>query len=863
MNTPRCTLQALLFFTLAAALIGGGTTRSAAAAEFASQWENSPNRTWIGPDYWANRLQDWRIAEGRLECIAADPRTPQRTLHLLTLETGPAHGGFSAAVKIGRTGNENAEAFAGFLFGVGAGMDYRSRALIQGNWGAGAGYLVAVTGNGRILIRDHEAAPGKADTWASEPGEEFTEGTLRVQVAPERGVKRVRVEAELLNAKGEKVASASALPAEERFSGGVALIAHSAAAQRKAGSKFWFQDLALSGDGVLLHADRALGPILSTQYTLSRGVLKLTAQLMPVGDEEPRRVELVLPGSSGKPGRELEAELIVPGYTATFRVPNWDSAQEQPYTVVYPAKNGAEAAHTWSGTIRRDPVDQETIVVAGFTGNHNNRHGFSQAGYNFAENIWFPHADVAGNVAKHKPDLLFFSGDQVYEGDSPTVPDAANIKLDYLYKWYLWCWAYRDLTREIPSICLPDDHDVFQGNVWGQGGRKSPGRDHDGGYVHPADFVQMVDRTQMSHLPDPFDPEPIDQGIHSYATAVVWGRVGVAVIEDRKFQNGCNRDDLPPSGTGRPDHFNDPDFEIAKLDLPGLSLLGKQQEAFLAEFGRDWRGQDMKMAVSQTIFANMATHHGGGLQRLIADLDSNGWPQSGSNRAVDLLRRGFTFHLGGDQHLATIVHHGIEEHGDAMWSFCVPSVANFYPRAWAPKLPGAYSFPAPEDYTGKHRDGFNHPVTVYAATNPGEDRGREPKSLHNGMPGYGIVRLNKPERKITMECWPRYADPTDPKAEQYLGWPKTIGQFDNYARTPKAHLATLAITGPNDPVVQVTAADTGEMIYTVRILGREFRPPVFAEGTYNITISDPDRGRSQQLNGIKSGSTSKLEIDLR
>jgi hypothetical protein len=247
---------------------------------------------------------------------------------------------------------------------------------------------------------------------------------------------------------------------------------------------------------------------------------------------------------------------------------------------------------------------------------------------------------------------------------------------------------------------------------------------------------------------------------------------------------------MPPSGTGRPDHFNDPDFDVAKLDIPGVQLLGKEQLEFIDRFAQDWKGQELKMAVSQTIFANMATHHGGNLQRLIADLDSNGWPQSGRNRAVDALRKGFIFHLGGDQHLATIVHHGIDEHGDAIWSFCVPSVANFYPRAWAPYLKGEYTSPDPADYTGKHYDGFKHPVTVYAATNPGRDTGREPKNLHNNMPGYGIVKLNKAERTITMECWPRYADPkTD---NQYLGWPKTIAQTDNYARKPAAYLPTMA-----------------------------------------------------------------------
>ena len=64
---------------------------------------------------------------------------------------------------------------------------------------------------------------------------------------------------------------------------------------------------------------------------------------------------------------------------------------------------------------------------------------------------------------------------------------------------------------------------------------------------------------------------------------------------------------MPPSGTGRPDHFNDPDFDVAELDIPGVQLLGETQLEFIDEFARDWSGQDMKMAVSQTIFANMAS----------------------------------------------------------------------------------------------------------------------------------------------------------------------------------------------------------------------------------------------------------------
>ncbi len=46
--------------------------------------------------------------------------------------------------------------------------------------------------------------------------------------------------------------------------------------------------------------------------------------------------------------------------------------------------------------------------------------------------------------------------------------------LNYLGKWYMFGWAFGDLMRDIPAICTPDDHDVFQGNLWGGQGIPKP-----------------------------------------------------------------------------------------------------------------------------------------------------------------------------------------------------------------------------------------------------------------------------------------------------------------------------------------------------------------------------------------------------
>lgn len=102
----------------------------------------------------------------------------------------------------------------------------------------------------------------------------------------------------------------------------------------------------------------------------------------------------------------------------------------------------------------------------------------------------------------------------------------------------------------------------------------------------------------------------------------------------------------------------------------------------------------------------------------MADLDSNGWPQRGRNQALAEIRKAFAFHIAGDQHLGTVIHHGIDDWDDAGWSFCVPSIANLYLRWWAPFEEGKNRRPGMPPYTGQFTDGFGNKVTMWAVANP-------------------------------------------------------------------------------------------------------------------------------------------------
>jgi len=526
-------------------------------------------------------------------------------------------------------------------------------------------------------------------------------------------------------------------------------------------------------------------------YTVHDGTLKLTAQLYPLRDDEPKVVRLEVE-RDGKWVEVARTEAIEKGWTAPFRVDSWDDRKAHRYRVAH----GDEA--TYEGVVRKNPVDKDEIVVASFTGNSiHPAHGGDLS-----------RQDLIDNVKRIDADVLFFSGDQVYDHHR------------HYAAWLKFGRDFGEIIKDRPTLCLPDDHDAGQPNLWGESGKVSTlGGAADGGYSRPGVYVQEVERAQTSHFPDPVDPHRIGQGIGVWFTNLNWGRVDFAILEDRKFKTGpAGR--VPKQGP-RPDHIRNPDYDPASVDIDGAVLLGERQLAFLDRWAQDWRHADLKVALSATIFCGGAHIHGRANGRLHADMDSNGWPQSGRNRAVAALRKGFAFHCAGDQHLATIFQHGIDEHRDAIWSFCVPSIANLYLRWWQPLQPGANREPGAPDYTGDHLDGFANKVTNFAAANP--EKKPAGNVLNTRSAGFGIVRLNTATRQITMECWPRNVDVSDPAAQQYPGWPRTISQFDNYDPPSWGALGTLTFD-VEDPVVQLVDQQTDEVLYTVRVRGKTFAP---------------------------------------
>jgi len=754
------------FIALLTAVLGApavALSRTLAETARIDRWNLIHDRVFLGGEVWANPMEDWRVRGGWAACQNAGGG---RNIHSLLYELTDASKPFTLSVEVGRPDGLKNDGGAGFRLGIRSDIDDH-RASCFSNGGVQAGYK----GDQLILGKATKKLAGPAPDHAvlmlvGKPMGDKVELTLTVA---EPGT-------------GKVLGKLGATFSGDQVQGNFALVSQFAGPRGRPGSAgYRFRDWRLSGDAFTHHPERAFGLIMWSLYSLSDNrdddgfVMKLTALLGPMGKQDNQIVELEAK-QGGAWNKIASAKLDPDAWTATFRVANWDETQATPYRVVYREKqsDGGEQLHIWAGTIRQNPKGRPLRIGALTCQNH----------------IGFPYKPVADNLVNLDPDLLYFSGDQLYEnhgGFGVIRKPADPAILNYLRKFYMFGWSFREAMANAPTICLPDDHDVFHGNIWGEAGEPllKGSTSSNGGYIQPAKMVNVVHKTNCSHHPDFASPRPVKQDISVYYGDMVYGGVGFAIIADRQWKSGPEKAGNPSKG--RTDHVSDPDVDTSTLDKPGLVLLGERQEAFLKQWAEDWRGHTMKVVLSQTVFAGVATHHGGYNGYLVADLDSGAWPQTPRNRAIDIMRPAMPLHICGDQHLASAVQYGVEKQRDSFWAFCTPAITVGYQRWWRPDEVGMPHTNRPEHNlpnTGEYADGLGNPVYVYAVANPGqnfrEGGGDRYDLAHRKNSGFGLVTIDTDAKTYKLDCFKFLIDATDGKpSNQFPGWPLTIHQAEN------------------------------------------------------------------------------------
>ena len=835
-----------------------------AKLNFNSNWHNWPDMKWVGPEYWGNRLQDWHLEDGKAVCNISGNN---RTLHLLNVQKSNDEVPFKVAATITILNKELStanDALYGMRLGAkGPFNDYRSAAVF------GKGLDIGIDPVGNLTI-GKQVIETKLDELPV---------AVRLEIDAKPTSSQYKLSITIKNAHTDKplYPTTTISVSIEEVSGNFALFSD-VKDKKKASDKasVAFSDWHITSENITHQESNLFGPICFAQYTLHQRKLKITVQLSPIEKIKGHKVDLQIKENGS--WKTLETTQVTNvGRAVSFSVDQWDNTKEIPYRIILeiPLKNETHQ-YFYNGTIAKEPTDKDKIKTAVFSCN---------------AHFGFPDNDIYENMTKLDPDIILFLGDQFYEGTggfgASYSGDFDETCLDYLRKWMMFGWGYRELFRHKPCAIIPDDHDVYHGNVWGESGKVADvsegfgaSAQDSGGYKMNADWVNMVQFTQTSHLPDPYDPTPIKQGIGVYYTQWKYAGLSFAILEDRKFKS-APKHVLPEDAKVWNGFITNPDFDIKKhRDLPAI-LLGERQEAFLNDWVEDWKDNTtMKVLLSQTNFATVATLPKEAMTDEVvpslyipkkgeyvtgdnptADMDSNGWPANKRDEAISIIRKCFAFHIAGDQHLGSFIQYGLDKHGDSGYAFAGPALNNIWPRRYWPSNVDSdnhtYENPA---YTGDNEDGFGNKMTVYAVANP-YDTGLEPKIIHNRATGYGLVTFNKKDRTIKTECWSRFVDSTHGDKVQNSGWPITIDQLDNYGRKAEAWLPEIEITDGTTPVLSIFD-QTGDLVYSFRLSSATFKPKVFAKGKYTMVLHNTESGKKKILENVKAKKINNKTIKV-
>ncbi|MEM7558341.1 MAG: twin-arginine translocation signal domain-containing protein, partial [Planctomycetota bacterium] len=350
--TRRKVIKTLGAAAAAAGLSPTESQASSSANANECSWSKTNDRVWLGGQYWANPMEDWRISDGVAEVQSGGGN---RNIHLITHQLTDPAAGFETQVTVQQIGEAKKAGGAGFRVGIKTEInEYRSNAF------ANNGVQIGLRGK-QLFV-----GPKSVDTEL-----DINEPT-KLHLVAEGAEKQVKL---TLTAGDYEV---SHTVAADQLLGNIAVVSNfdpKLGAQQ--GAKHRFTEWTASGDAFTIDGSRSFGPILWGMYSLSDSrsdegfVLKATALTGPLGEEDSKKVELQV--EHGQKWKSLDtAELDSDAWTATFRIPNWDATVSRPFRMVYREKHtdGSETESDWTGKFRANPSGRPLRMAALTCQNH-------------------------------------------------------------------------------------------------------------------------------------------------------------------------------------------------------------------------------------------------------------------------------------------------------------------------------------------------------------------------------------------------------------------------------------------------------------------------------------------------------------
>jgi hypothetical protein len=213
-----------------------------------SPWRNTHDRVWLGEDYWANPMEDWRVVDGAAEVQTSGGN---RNIHLLTHQLTDPAGDLEMSVAIDRVAIDGSDGGAGFRIGVRSEInEYRSNVFAKGGVPAGVIGDKLVLGNSEVSINATSA--------------------FRLSLSGKPMGDRYELTLSASYTSGKSIGTIKDAVSMDTVLGNVVLISNYNPNIRKGkGARYRFGDWAVHGSAFTRRESHKFGPILWSMYSLS------------------------------------------------------------------------------------------------------------------------------------------------------------------------------------------------------------------------------------------------------------------------------------------------------------------------------------------------------------------------------------------------------------------------------------------------------------------------------------------------------------------------------------------------------------------------------------------------------------------
>ncbi len=802
-------------------------------------WNTVSNRQWVGDDFWANRLQSWGIKEHKLYCFRPETNS---TLHLLSTEI-KGDEAFSGTITLGRNtvSMRDSVGKSGLILGLSdTALNYLARSTIQHFFLKENGVWLGINEKKQLFIEELTSKRSVvSETLNSDLLSQMQKNGIALRFACERKNDSMQVSLFL---------DATVLQFKVPLgiiNGNITFVSNSSLYL----SEYFFDDFSISGEGISVKKERKFGPISTCLYSFNEKVLNFSVQLMSLGLRKTDSVKIELLSDNEWLFWQM---LPVDTFLGQARLRDYSWFSDGP--ISYRARLKRDSVfegNYYEGKIAFPDATGDQLKIGVLS--CNGMPFIERTGMDYWQ-IWKPYELLAKKYKKENPELVVFLGDQMYEARPvPMEWDKKLYPLDYQYRWLMWCLQFNDITKKLPSLIIMDDHDYFQGNLWGEKGdtisknsapKITPGFIGDetdwltenGGFIQTPEFLKYAVTLQTGHLPATSGAE--NKAVPDYYTTLKFKGIGIALLEDRKYKS-APMNALPdvPSYNGFP--FSD-SVSSDSLNNTYAELLGYAQESMLENWSEEWSEEKMKIVFTQSVYSclnsvrkgydpvtgkNITINDTGKIATHLAkDMDSNGWPKYSRDEALRLVRKSGALLVGGDQHFPSVIQQGVDTWGDGPFAFTIPAVNNSYPRFWLPD--------STDHFQGNHyTDGFGNKISMITYSNP--EKNETLPLWMNYAPGFAFVTCNKTKQSYSMDCW-GFSDTLN----QYQGWPVKIKTQDNIYSSSPYSTVKIKVKGVKLPLVSVIDFESGKILYSLRCNNQRLKVPY--PGTFKLLVHFDD-----------------------